>query len=66
MNLSDSYLKSIINQEFGGWPILTNIENTLSTTELITRLFKYNVNPLFYVYVYSDPKNTNVRRITVI
>lgn len=63
--LSDGYVKSIIKNELGGWPLLDNEENNLSSLELLKKITKYGVASVFNLIVGVDPKNTRVRRIKV-
>ena len=47
-----------MENELGGWPVLTGKDNELSSVELMTRLNKNGILTVFYVGVGSDPKNT--------
>ena len=62
---SDVYLKNIIDDELGGWPLISNKDSAFSSLELINRLSKYKSVPLFSVIVSPNPKNTRKNIIKV-
>ena len=63
--LSSAYINKIIDQELGGWPILTNKENIFTSIELLTKISKYDTIGLININVAPDPKNTSIKRIKV-
>ena len=59
---------SLVNSEFGGWPILLGSTwdgSTYNLTKLLTALRKYNNNPIFRVGTSTDEKNSSTYDIEV-
>jgi hypothetical protein len=54
-----------MENELGGWPVLSGKDNELSSAELMIRLNKNGILTVFYVGVGSDPKNTKSKKIKV-
>ena len=62
---SDVYMKQVIDDQLGGWPMLTSKENTLSPIDLVNRISKYKNLFFMPVYVGANPKNTKLNIIRV-
>ncbi len=64
-NQSDVYLKQIINDQLGGWPLLSNKDNAYSALEVMKRINKFKYLTIMPIYVGANPKNTKVNLIKV-
>jgi hypothetical protein len=58
-------MKQVIDDQFGGWPMVNSKENPLSPIDLIKRISKYKNLFFMSVYVGANPKNTKLNIIRV-
>ena len=63
--MSEIYIKQMLGDQLGGWPMLTNKENNFSSIELINRITKFKNLAIFSVEVGANPKNTKYNIIKV-
>ena len=56
---------NILNNELGGWPLLTNKENSLTTIEIMNRLNTFKLSGIQSIYVGTNPKDPKARVIRV-
>jgi hypothetical protein len=55
----------IINNEFGGWPMLINNDSSLSMLELMVRLSYYKQSLFFTLDVGSNPTSARTKILKV-
>lgn len=55
----------MINEELGGWFLVSNEENKLSSLELLIKLADYQLFPLIDVKVEKNPKHKKLKNIKV-
>jgi len=62
------YFISLINKQFGGWPILEGSkwnQSAFDLYHLLIKLSKFNKFPLFYIQTYNDENNSSSYSIYV-
>lgn len=56
----------VLNDEFGGWPLISGKSNTYSPLDLLKRMNKYGMADLVSITVGANPKNPDRNIIKVV
>ena len=64
-NYTEAYTLKLLNDEFGGWPLLSGKSNPNSPLDLLKRINKYGLTDLIMITIFTNPKNTTRNIIKV-
>lgn len=54
---TEPFVKKFLNEEFGGWPMMTGRANPYTPIELLKKMYKYMLYEFVSISIWANPKD---------